>query len=77
MLDEIDRLLDGGFEGEIDAVMKPPGTCQTLCFGDDIVGVIEIFRSKLVPGYAEVLATDAEDQRRRTLEHLVRDKGGR
>ena len=58
VLDEIDRLLDGGFEGEIDAVMKPPGTCQTLCFSATISSALSRFLDrKLVPGYAEVLAT--------------------
>jgi len=58
VLDEIDRLLDGGFEGEIEAVMKPPGTCQTLCFSATISPALSRFLDrKLVPGYAEVLAT--------------------
>jgi len=60
VLDEIDRLLDGGFEGEIDAVMKPPGTCQTLCFSATISASLSRFLDrKLVPGYAEVNASGA------------------
>ena len=56
VLDEIDRLLDGGFEGEIDAVMRPPGTCQTLCFSATISAALSRFLDrKLVPGYAEVV----------------------
>jgi superfamily II DNA/RNA helicase len=58
VLDEIDRLLDGGFEGEIEAVMKPPGTCQTLCFSATISAALSRFLDrKLVPGYVEVHAS--------------------
>lgn len=55
VLDEIDRLLDGGFEGDIEAVMKPPGTCQTLCFSATIsVALSRFLERKLVPGYVQI-----------------------
>jgi len=57
VLDEIDRLLDGGFEGEIEAVMRPPGSCQTLCFSATISASLSRFLDRrLVPGYAEIIA---------------------
>lgn len=56
VLDEIDRLLDGGFEGEIEAVMRPPGSCQTLCFSATISASLSRFLDRrLVPGYAEII----------------------
>ena len=55
VLDEIDRLLDGGFEGDVEAAMKPPGSCQTLCFSATISAALSRFlEKKLVPGYVEV-----------------------
>lgn len=57
VLDEIDRLLDGGFEGEIEAVMRPPGACQTLCFSATISSSLSRFLDRrLVPGYAEIVS---------------------
>ena len=73
MLDEIDRLLDGGFEGEIDAVMRPPGTCQTLCFSATISAALSRFLDrKLVPGYAEVIVAGRGGSNvGGTVEHLA------
>ena len=73
VLDEIDRLLDGGFEGEIDAVMRPPGTCQTLCFSATISAALSRFLDRiLVPGYAEVIVAGRGGSNvGGTVEHLA------
>ena len=62
ILDEIDRLLDGGFENDVLDVLRPPGACQTICATATARGNLRRFLNKtLAFGYNEIggkIATD-------------------
>jgi len=62
ILDEIDRLLDGGFENDVLDVLRPPGSCQTICATATARGNLRRFLNKtLAFGYYEIggkIATD-------------------
>ena len=55
ILDEIDRLLDGGFENDVLDVLRPPGSCQTICATATARGNLRRFLNKtLAFGYKEI-----------------------
>jgi len=56
VLDEADRLLDGGFEQDVEAVMRPPGgQCQTLCLSATMPAQLARFlQRRLPPDHVEV-----------------------
>ena len=55
ILDEIDRLLDGGFENDVLDVLRPPGACQTICATATARGNLRRFLNKtLAFGYKEI-----------------------
>ena len=56
VLDEADRLLDGGFEQDVEAVMRPPGgRCRTMCLSATMPPRLARFlQRRLPPNHAEV-----------------------
>ena len=56
VLDEADRLLDGGFEQDVEAVMRPPGgQCRTMCLSATMPPQLARFlQRRLPPDHAEV-----------------------
>lgn len=56
VLDEADRLLDGGFEQDVEAVMRPPGgRCRTMCLSATMPPRLARFlQRRLPPDHAEV-----------------------
>jgi superfamily II DNA/RNA helicase len=63
ILDEIDRLLDGGFENDVLDVLRPPGSCQTICATATARGNLRRFLNKtLAFGYYEIGGNIATDE---------------
>jgi superfamily II DNA/RNA helicase len=62
ILDEIDRLLDGGFENDVLDVLRPPGACQTICATATARANLRRFLNKtLCVGYKEISSGAEED----------------
>ena len=60
-LDECDRLLDGGFERDVEEVVRPPGgKTRTACFSATMPpGVVRFLRNRLPPDHATVTLRNA------------------
>jgi superfamily II DNA/RNA helicase len=74
VLDEADRLLDGGFEMDVEAVMRPPGgQCRTMCLSATMPAQLARFlQRRLPPDHAEVsLHGRGGSNVGGTLEHLA------
>ena len=60
-LDECDRLLDGGFERDVEEVVRPPGgKTRTACFSATMPpGVVRFLQKRLPPDHATVTLRNA------------------